>query len=750
MQINDKRILFFSLVLFISYDTVAYSKGIEYLVPEGFSDHELESSDEYLATFNSTAVPAAVKWSYEEDTLYIDPSKIMPNEFSLETVYFINSLLKKINYKTCQNWCKQRIDAYIIELDKVNKRITLNDKISEYYSPDTKLGLVHNNYIDINKTSSGYTFASVAGQSFLGLPSRTFGTLNWYYNKSEFEKNRDEEKSLGSWYFQKNFNDTYIRSGVQDSRDYSTGINAVINTYFDHFVTIGSQENLLKDRGVNRKLTVYASQEVSLELYKDSKLIKKISANAGRNDIDYNQLPAGFYDLEIRQVSNSGIIINKDVQHIVNIAYGTGHGWFATLGKLSDNDKPALNTGFNYQNNFFSGSSNTLIGNGNKFAFENNISRKENIGDFYVQPTIGIIAGDSAIGSYLSFSINSQSLGSLNASYYSGGNYTELYSGRSSSSFSYGRTIGKTRVSYNFNKFSANSHHQIQTTWSDRFFGINSYFSVGIERNTTIYDKKNFGVFLNTTFFLENGVGSASINMSEGRLTTNASYTKQNNYENGSSATGIDVSKSGRVSSANVSYHRNSPGGDYTLSSGIDGNVYNVRMNYSGMFAANSKGYGFGKASTDGVALLVESPKLDYDVKGYFVENSPVGTDSIYAVPINSYESINYAKAESRQDNLDMTVKIPANITRAHPGQVYYAHSDIDLNISYTGFFVDEDKKAVHGNILETGDVVLKNGLFSIYSKLPLEKVTVVNSSSSYICNMKNSINNYYTCKRKI
>ena len=79
---------------------------------------------------------------------------------------------------------------------------------------------------------------------------------------------------------------------------------------------------------------------------------------------------------------------------------------------------------------------------------------------------------------------------------------------------------------------------------------------------------------------------------------------------------------------------------------------------------------------------------------------------------------------------------MPANIVRAHPGQVYPAQAKVDINMVYSGLLTGPDGEPVGGRILETGDTAHPNGLFSISAKTVLPRITVQQAGRSYVCDL--------------
>ena len=139
---------------------------------------------------------------------------------------------------------------------------------------------------------------------------------------------------IDSWYLQKNFQALYLRAGRQNNLDNSAGsIHTLINPALDQFVTLGSQSYLVISNPSAGSLVLYATRDGDFEIYRDNQLIRRIPAQLGRNEIDYNQLPGGYYNVEIRLVNRTGKVVSQENQTISNISTQTNNGWFLTMGK---------------------------------------------------------------------------------------------------------------------------------------------------------------------------------------------------------------------------------------------------------------------------------------------------------------------------------------------------------------------------------------------------------------------------------
>ena len=69
--------------------------------------------------------------------------------------------------------------------------------------------------------------------------------------------------------------------------------------------------------------------------------------------------------------------------------------------------------------------------------------------------------------------------------------------------------------------------------------------------------------------------------------------------------------------------------------------------------------------------MLLSTPEVSGTDYGFNIEGHPVAGGGTYAVPLGMYDDVSFARVVSGNDGLDMNIEVPANIVRAHPGQVY-------------------------------------------------------------------------------
>lgn len=735
------------LLLAPSTDTFANDALIEYQVPAGFSAVEQDQSMQFLSSLDGKPLPGPISWSVQENRLTFDATLYRQNGISSEQIDLLNKVLVQIPYAICSNGCDYTFSGQTVSLDKVRQSITIADGNRRYVQPQTMLGFIHNQSLDVRTASNRYRAVSAYGQGYLGLPAQSYGYLNWYVNDSKNYDTRTTDRGVSTWYLQKNFASTYLRSGRQDSRDGAAGnVSTSLNPSFDQFVTLGSQDNLKSENQSAGKLILFATADGDYEFYRDGRLIRRLPAVIGRNEIDYNQFPGGFYSMEIRLVNRNGQVLSQENQQIANLNYGGGTGWYLTLGKELYTQKNMLSVGASYQTDWFAASSALLKGTDANWAMEHNLTRPMTVAQLEVTPTVGVIAGEKRAGGYASLSAGNQALGYLSASQYQNTSVSEFYRSRNSTSLSYSRQFGSTRLGYNYNRYANSELQQLQSTWNWRSEGVWAVISAGVQKGGYNSGSNNYGLYLNTTIMLDHNTGTLNASYSAGKLHTGGSYTREFEDSTGTTFIGGDFSNAGSTNAVGVNTRRSGSRGETSLRVGVNDRITSGSFNYNGMFAASKDGFAFGRTSPSGAAMLVRTPDLGATKYGFKVENSPVGGGGVYAVPLASYQDVVFARAQTVETNVDMNIRLPANVVRAHPGQVYPVKAEVEVNLLYNGFLVDSQGNPVSGILKETGDTAYPNGLFSITSSILLKEITVSGKRGRYRCDMTQPQDNRYLC----
>lgn len=740
--------LWLSVCLAVSFQAVAQVK-VSYGVPDGFSSVEMDNGARYVATFNGKTLPGFTTYSPESGALVFDAVGYEENGVSRQDVEVIRGVLSQVDYKRCHNGCDLKVGEYYVTIDKLKRSLVIRDSHNDFLEPNTSWGLVNNQTLDLRASSEGYRALNLAGNTWIGTPSRSFGYMNWFANNTQTRNSNNRSQGISSYYLQKNFTSTYLRTGKQNSIDYASGsVSTLLSPSFDQFVTFGSQAHLNASRNAG-SIILYSTSEGNYEFYRNGRLILKRPASLGRNEISFVDLPGGYYPVEVRLVDRNGNLVNQENREINNINFdsGSNNAWNLTVGNEMEQGRGRLVQGSMSRNmrQFYLNAS-TVSGGQGSWASEVNATRPSKLGSIDITPTLGILSGERTTGGYLNLSMSDDKLGSLMLSRYQNNNVSRFYWGAPSSSLSYSRNVGGTTLSYNYQKYSRGESQQAEARWNYRPNGLWSTFSVGIQKDGYTQAKGNYGVYFNMSWMLDNSQASFSAAHSGGKTQLSGDYRKDFQDNFGTTTGGVTLNRIDRKNNVNLYGSRSGTRGDASLNLGHSDTASNLDMNYRGMLAASADGIALGRYSNDGSAMLLKTPDIEGTEYGFNVEGHPVAGNSTYAVPINSYSDVSFARVLSNSEDMDMNIEVPANIVRAHPGQVYAAQAKVDINMIYSGFLVDASGRPIGGRILETGDIAYPNGLFSIFSKAVLAQITVDHMGRHYRCDLRNATGSYYHC----
>ncbi|MDF3202857.1 TcfC E-set like domain-containing protein [Pseudomonas sp. 1912-s] len=748
-SLNLHRILL-CIILLVSSKVFAQMK-IAYGIPEGFSAVEMDNAARFVANYNGRTLPGFISYSLEQGVLIFDSAQYRENGVAVEDLRKIRSVLAEVNYKKCSNGCDLRVADHYVILDKARRALTIRSAQEDYISPTTSWGLINNQSLDLRGSSDGYRALNVNGNTWMGMPGRSFGYMNWYasHGRSRNFKSSSDQ-GISSYFLQKNFAQTYVRAGKQDRVDYSSGsVSTVLSPGFDQFFTLGSQGNLRSNRDVG-SLVLFSSAEGNYEFYRNGRLVLKRPAALGRNEISFIDLPGGYYPIEIRLVDRNGSVVSRETQDVNNLSF-TGQGdnaWRVTAGKDMQEGKQLFEAAMSRNFSQIYLNSATVTNDSSTWATELNLSRPTTVGSFNLSPTAGMLAGERGSGGYINLDVSDDGLGSLMVSRYASSDISRLYSGAPSTSLSYSKNLGGVLVAYNYRNFSRGATHQTEMRWNYRPNGLLSTFSLGVQKGGSIAGDSDYTLYVNMSWALERSEASLNAAQFGNQTQVTGDYRKSFQDTYGTSSSGLTVNHSNGMNSINAYSSRSGTRGDASLNVGHGDYANNLDFNYRGMLAANSQGMALGRYSNSGSAMLLETPDLQSTSYGFSVEGHPVAGGSTYAVPLDKYHDVPFARVVSDSADMDMNIEVPANIIRAHPGQVYNAKAKVDINMVYSGILQDASGRPVGGRILETGDTAYPNGLFSITHKAVLNSITVEQTGRQYHCDLtRNLTGSYYPCQ---
>ncbi|MDX9668005.1 TcfC E-set like domain-containing protein [Pseudomonas sp. P5_152] len=739
----------FLLTTLLVASSPAFAKvKFSYGVPEGFSEAEMEQGASYVGIYNGRTLPGVITYEPLKKSLVFDEYKYEQNGISNETIRNVSATLNKLDYSRCVGGCDLKLDDHYITIDKVKRSISIRDSLNDYLVPDTDWGVVNNQTVDLRASSEGYRATNISGNTWLGMPARTFGYMSWYGGHQSSKNYSSNNYDISTFYLQKNLTSTYLRAGKQNSIDYTSGsVNTLLSPSFDKFVTFGSQNHLQADRSA-KSLVLYSTAEGNYEFYRNGRLILKRPAALGRNEISEADLPGGYYSMDVRLVDRNGNLISQITQEINNLNFAGGgeNSWHLTAGENLDAGGHLLEGGVsrNLRQLFLNAS--VISGSGGRMASEVNVTRPGQIGKTVYTPTVGLLSGEQSTGGYASFSLSHQKLGNLMASRYQNNNISHFYRSSPSSSLSYSQNFRGTTLAYNYQKYRSGESQQLETRWNYRPNGLWSTFSVGIQKGGYQQNGNDYGIYVNTSWTLDRSQATFSATHSGGQTHLSGDYRKDYQDTYGTTTAGVTANHIDDRNSFNLYGARSGTRGETSINLGHDNQASNADFNYRGMVAANTQGIAMGRYSDSGSAMLLKTPEVANTQYGFSVEGYPVGGNSTYAVPLNSYRDVPFARVLSDSSDMDMNIEVPSNIIRSHPGQVYNSEANVNISMIYSGFLVDSAGSPISGNIEETGDTVHPNGLFSIFSKSVLDKINVTQLGRRYVCDLKQVSDSYYHC----
>ncbi|AWK13592.1 TcfC E-set like domain-containing protein [Candidatus Fukatsuia symbiotica] len=445
------KIVLVFLFYMLTVNINAKEIDIEYLVPDGFSAAEQNIDMKLFGMLNGKALPGPFYFSEELKRLSFNTQLYRDNAISESTIQLLERILSQLPYMQCVNGCDYMLIGYRITLDKINQSLNIIDGTHEIVMPATTWGFVHNQSIYLGAATNHYRAMSINGQGYIGLPAQSFSYINWFYNRTHQENNNFTRQGISNWYLQKNFPRTYLRLGQKNNLDSQASVvHTLVNPWLDQFITLGSQHYFTQDKPVNNTLVLYAVSSGDYEFYHEGRLIHRIPAQVGRNTIDYDQLPGGYYDLDIRLIDSIGHQVSQEKIAISNIDYQGSQGWFITSGRGQHAENllqfgQSINTRY-FQYNF------TLVGNSDhQWATEGNISRPMEANGIKFSPTFGVLSSEKNSGGYGHLRSGNRTLGYLTLSHYQHPDISIYVSGRQNSHLSYSRNVGSVQLNYRLN-----------------------------------------------------------------------------------------------------------------------------------------------------------------------------------------------------------------------------------------------------------------------------------------------------------
>ena len=156
---------------------------VSYGVPEGFSEIELDNTASYVATYDGKTLPA---WSFAEAGGAGIRCGAVRGQWHLGGRDQRHPQRRvRIDYKQCASMaatCRSR--ATMSPSTRCVARWIFAARGRITWRRPVGVGLVSSHAIDLRGSSDGYRSANVYGNTWLGLPGRSFGYVSWYGGRS--------------------------------------------------------------------------------------------------------------------------------------------------------------------------------------------------------------------------------------------------------------------------------------------------------------------------------------------------------------------------------------------------------------------------------------------------------------------------------------------------------------------------------------------------------------------------------------
>ncbi|MGF1907053.1 TcfC E-set like domain-containing protein [Aliivibrio salmonicida] len=226
-----------------------------------------------------------------------------------------------------------------------NKDTALVNHVDAYLSADTD-----SNSLSVNDLTS-------VGLAYGYLSSDVTAYLN---------DSGDDYFDVNKLSYNIDFNAYQLQVGLFDNNQNTNATDVLFekdNTK-DLSIHFGSSKNLLENsESYYKKVYFYAPSAGSMTVYKDGRIIKQYTVNAGSGNIPYTELPSGRYDVRIEIVSNGVVSLNQ-----IYPVYNTG-----------DNTLSAKESSFMFSVGVYKESSYTLYDNPDDPFEENTESSGEKV-----------------------------------------------------------------------------------------------------------------------------------------------------------------------------------------------------------------------------------------------------------------------------------------------------------------------------------------------------------------------------------
>ncbi|PSV94022.1 CS1-pili formation C-terminal domain-containing protein [Photobacterium iliopiscarium] len=323
------------------YSSVAYSDDLKYdNIPDEFKEMFNEENKVVKVVFPSGDFgKQALISSYNKvrlnknDKLAIENFKKLLESNNIKGKY-VNKILSDLlssegvlNTNECQgipSSCIVSTDSYAFfyNIDSNILRVFLSENIlKEKKSKVVYASNINNNNALIN--SSSIFINQYDDDTSLNISDNFVQGFKYGYLRSDFNinTNNDDVFDLNELSYSVNKDNTELKAGYFSDNN-SMNATDVIESFTDSDtvdISFGSSRNLLiKSNQAYKKVNIYVPSAGLLSIQKNGTYIKQYAVKAGQQEISYNDLPSGVYEIRVTVKSGSNTFFDK-TYNIYNI-----------------------------------------------------------------------------------------------------------------------------------------------------------------------------------------------------------------------------------------------------------------------------------------------------------------------------------------------------------------------------------------------------------------------------------------------
>ncbi|PST95868.1 hypothetical protein C9I87_07195 [Photobacterium iliopiscarium] len=337
---RDRYLVLSTFFLYLC-STAAYSKGIDYQnVPE-----------EFKAMFNEKKSIVNISFpsgDMEKQSLIISYNKVRLDKKDKVAIENFKKILEKngikkefinkissdllsdggVNNTTeCQgisSACIVTTDSYAFfyNIDSNVLRVFLSENILKEKKTEAVYASNENNYNALINSSSFFV-NQYDNDTALSISDSLVKGFKYGYIRSDFNINTDADEvfDLNELSYSVNKDKIEFKAGYFSDNN-SMNATDVIDSFTNSDtidISFGSSRNLLlKANQAYKKVNIYVPSAGLLSIQKNGVYIKQYAVKAGQQEISYNDLPAGVYEINVTVKSGNNVFFNRNY-NIYNI-----------------------------------------------------------------------------------------------------------------------------------------------------------------------------------------------------------------------------------------------------------------------------------------------------------------------------------------------------------------------------------------------------------------------------------------------